>query len=605
MANYQTKSVRERSMKTYEIPAPGRGGLNLQDLEYDQTSNQSPSMLNMMYKNGAFGKRHGQKYVTDELAADILKLGFYKSMTVIHAGGSLYTFEKSTGTLTEIYSGLPETSGVFINFNKNLYYLNGAFVVYDGTECKAVECYAPDLVINRTPDGSSSDLIENYNRLGTAFKNTFNGDGTSTTYVLTDTDLDDGSEVICEVDGKEVTAFTVDYAAGKITFTSAPAKGQNNVVITANKTSQEYIDSILNCRLSANYGGNNNSRVFLAGGGNSTYYFSDVFDASYWPENNYQVLGNSETDITGFGEQNDSLMIFKQDSVYRVDYYLNDDGEARFTSVIVNPKVGCSASDSIQLINNRLTWFSSIYGICTLVSTYIENEKNVQVISRNINGGYRAAGLMQEAGLDSCHSVNWNGQYWLAIGEHVYMWDYTIAPYSDSGKPDYDASRLSWYLFDNFPVSDFVVDDKELFYARGNRLVTLTDEFNDFGEAIHARYQTPLLLFNQPDYLKTVRNIYFQVRANTASKINIRYITEDMPDGELDPEEISVPSRMWEFFSWDGFSWEVVNFAKEFARRCYLKNINMVAVLLTNDEVNRDMSVSNIKFQYYPVKEVK
>lgn len=596
-------SFSPKQQKIYEIPSPGRGGLNLQDLEYNQTSNQSPSMINMMYKNGAFGKRHGQKYATEAFPSDILKLGFYKSMTVIHAGASLYTFEKTTGTLTEIYSGIPETSGVFINFNKNLYYLNGAFIVYDGTECKTVECYAPDLVINRTPDGSSSDLIENYNRLGTAFKNTFNGDGTSTVYVLTDTDLDDGSEVICEVDGTEVTTFTVDYAAGKITFASAPSKGQNNVVITANKTSQEYIDSILNCRLSANYGGNNNSRVFLAGGGNSTYYFSDVFDASYWPENNYQVLGNSEADITGFGEQNDSLMIFKQDSVYRVDYYLNDDGEARFTSVIVNPKIGCSASYSIQLINNRLTWFSDIYGVCTLVSTYIENEKNVQVISRNINGGYRATGLMQEKGLENCHSVNWNGQYWLAVGEHIYMWDYTISPYSDTGKPDYDASRLSWFLFDNFIVNDFVIDDKDLFYARGTRLVKLTDEFNDFDESINARYQTPMLLFDAPNYLKTIKKVFFQVRANTPSVLDIRYITEEDPDGFKELEVINIPSAPWEYFSWDSFGWTIINYAKTFVRYCRLRKVQMCAVLLTNNQVERDMSVSSIIFNYYLTKE--
>lgn len=605
MANYSVQNISAQSSKTYEIAYPGKGGLNLQDLEYDQTSDQSPNMLNMMYKNGAFGKRYGQTYITDELDENILKLGYYKSKIIIHSGTKLYSYDASASTMNEIYDGLSKEKGVFINFNNSLYYLNGTFVVYDGKECKEVECYAPDLVINRTPDGSYSDLIENYNRLGTAFKNTFNGDGTSKVYVLTDTDLDKDSEVICEVDGKATTAFTVDYSSGKITFSTAPAKGQNNVVITANKTTQEYIDSILNCRLSANYGGNNNSRVFLAGGGNSTYYYSDVFDATYWPENNYQVLGNSETDITGFGEQNDSLMVFKQDSVYRIDYYLNDDNEARFTCVIVNPKIGCSASDSIQFINNRLTWFSNIYGVCTLVSTYIENEKNVQVISRNINGGYRASGLMQEENLEKCKSVNWNGQYWLTVNEHVYMWDYTISPYSDSGKPDYDASRLSWFLFDNFDVTDFVVDGKELYYARGKRIVGLNDNFDDFGEAIQARYQSPLLDFNLPDYLKTVKRVFFQVRANTPSKIKIRYITEEEPEGEEETEDIEIYTCIWNGFVWDAFGWDIVNFAKEFPRRCNLKKINLAAVLMTNDEVYRDMSVSNIKLNYIPVKEVK
>ena len=582
--------------KLYEIPAPGRGGLNLEDLEYNLTSNQSPYMLNMMYKNGAFGKRHGQKYITDELADDIIKLGYYKSKVIIHAGTKLYTYD---GELTEIYSGLSTKAGVFINFNKNLYYLNGKYMVYDGETCKEVEAYAPDLVINRTPDGTSSDTVEQYNRLGSTFKNTFNGDGTSTVYVLTEQELDNDSEVICEVDEEKVTNFTVDYTNGKITFSSAPAKGQNNVTITASKTQSDYIDTILNCTLSSNYGGNNNSRVFLAGGGNSTLYYSYVGDATYWPDQNYFVLGNSETDITGFGEQNDALMVFKPDSMYRMDYYLNDDGEASFTTVIVNPKIGCTAPDSIQLINNRLTWFSDIYGVCTLVSTLIENEKNVQVISRNVNGGYRADGLMADAAYGNIHSANWDGQYWLSVNGHVYMWDYTITPYSDSGKPDYDASKLAWYLFDNFYVDNFLVADTDLIYAKGKRLVGLSDNFNDFGEPIRAYYQTPLTMFGAEVYLKNVSEVFLQCRSDTASVVKLSYITED---SKTEDDTIVIGSKLWDAFSYTTFAWFVIKYSKVFRRRCNLKKVQMAAMLLENNDLNRDMSVSYLGFYYSLVK---
>ena len=43
--------------KMLEIPQPAIGGLNLKDLEFEQDNNQSPYMLNVMYRNGAFGKR--------------------------------------------------------------------------------------------------------------------------------------------------------------------------------------------------------------------------------------------------------------------------------------------------------------------------------------------------------------------------------------------------------------------------------------------------------------------------------------------------------------------------------------------------------------------
>ena len=591
-------SFSQSKPKLYEIPAPGRGGLNLEDLDYTLTSNQSPNMLNMMYKNGAFGKRHGQKYITENLPSEILKVGYYEGKVVMHAGTKLYTFEN--GMIAEIYNGLSTTSGVFINFNKNLYYLNGAFIEYNGTTCKAVDPYIPEVHINRKPDGSYGDVIEPYNRLGSAFKNTFNGDGTSTVYHLTDKNLDAGSKVTCEVDLKEVTNFTVNYTDGTVTFNTAPTKGQNNVVITAHKTEQEYIDSILNCRLAANYGGNNNSRIFLAGGGNSNVFFSYVFDATYWPETNHLTLGNAETDVTGFGEQNDALMVFKSDSMYRIDYYLNDDGTADFTTYIINPKIGCTASNSIQLINNRLTWFSDIYGVCTLVSTLLENEKNVQVISRNINGGLRANGLMQEKDLSKIQTANWDGQYWLAVNGHVYMWDYTITPYSDTGKPDYDASKLAWYMFDNFDVTQFVNYNTELYYARGKRLVKLTEDFNDFGNPIAAKYQTPLSQFGAEIYLKNVIDLFVQCRADTASVIDIKYVTEGAP--EIEDESIVIGARLWEQFSYGTFAWLVINYGHMFRRKCNLKKVQMAGVLFENKELDRDMSLSYLGFTYSLVK---
>lgn len=117
-------------------------------------------------------------------------------------------------------------------------------------EVKPVDPFIPDVVINRTPSGDYSDLIDNYNRLGKGWKNTFNGNGESKEYKLTQDKLDTEPAVKVEIGGKEVTeGFTVDYEAGKVTFTTAPEKGQNNVVITAYKTEQEYIVPSLSVNL--------------------------------------------------------------------------------------------------------------------------------------------------------------------------------------------------------------------------------------------------------------------------------------------------------------------------------------------------------------------
>ncbi|MEG0274096.1 MAG: hypothetical protein RR690_03110, partial [Longicatena sp.] len=186
-----SKTYSSPKMNVYEIPNPGGGGLNLQDLEFNCLSNQSPSMLNMMRKNGAFGKRWGQM-VKHEIVDNIISTGFFDGLTYLHAGTKLLSYNKELNEVKEVYTELTEKPGIFINFNKFLYYLNGEkYIQYDGKECKVVEPYVPDICINRKPDGTYSDLIENYNRIGKGFKNTFNGDAAAKVYVLTDKELDE------------------------------------------------------------------------------------------------------------------------------------------------------------------------------------------------------------------------------------------------------------------------------------------------------------------------------------------------------------------------------------------------------------------------------
>ena len=44
----EQKTYSPPSYKTLSIPSPGSGGLNIQDLEYQLSENQSPYMKNMM-----------------------------------------------------------------------------------------------------------------------------------------------------------------------------------------------------------------------------------------------------------------------------------------------------------------------------------------------------------------------------------------------------------------------------------------------------------------------------------------------------------------------------------------------------------------------------
>lgn len=376
-------SFKATADKMMEIPQPAYGGLNLKDLEYEQEVGQTPYMLNMMYRNGAFSKRYGQaiyKSGTDTIYNMIM----YRGSLFRHIGTKIYKDD------TELATGIAEQKGLFVKFNQNLYYFcskiyqcyfdskqyklleeqpsdwatswtsyyrytNGAYVQltdasaptwavdtfyksnpnYNTLVWEEVTPYIPIITINRKPDGTGGDSSEAYNMVGTGFQNNFHGNGTSVDYYLTDKNLDSGTGNIPKVtiDNEVWTydenlsaakTFKCNYEEGKITLKSAAPSGTNNVEIIAYKHDAEWTDyynQILGSKYYSCFGGNNNSRLFLAGGGKSTYYYSEVYDASYFPYTNYARVGNSADDITGFGQQYNVLLVFKPTEIFSLTYY--------------------------------------------------------------------------------------------------------------------------------------------------------------------------------------------------------------------------------------------------------------------------------------------
>lgn len=653
MAWQKQKTHSAAEYKMLNLAEVGYGGLNIQDLDYTLPLNQSPRMLNMMVKNGAFGKRYGQENKIT-FASDIKAMMEYKGFIYVHVGTDILKVDMSvsTPTYSTMYTNADlDVAGNFFKYNKRIYFLSPKiYLECDGTEMKKVEPYCPDVLINRTPDGTQSDVIDDYNRLGAGFKNSFNPDGTATEFVVMipkssddDTAGLDATPIKVEIDGVDYTEgdgsgkiVSVDRATGKVTFDTAPAHGQNTVVITAYKTDQVYINSIMNSKYFAVYGGQNNSRLFVAGNGSSTYFYSDVFDASYFPETNDAVVGNAETDITGFGSQYNVLIVFKPSEIYAIDYqYATDttgEQKAMFFTTQVNADIGCDMPKTIKYVDNRLTWGSTRWGILTLCSTVIEDERNVRVVSRNINGGYRNDGLLAEPNLENAVAMSYDGKYIVCCngasngsisfeyrddddnlirvidsGGHAYSWDYTISPYSSSDRvsPDDAAKNTAWFKWDNFFMSAYVILNRKLYFARGDSIGMLNNTYYDFGGIIPSFYRTPLMDFDAYHMLKTVKKAFFEVRGDTPCRIRIKYITDEDADGEQDPEDIEVAVTLWDAFGWDTFGYTTINFAKTFTRKCSIKKINLFAIELTNNEIGRDMSLSGIRCEYTLVKEIK
>lgn len=207
--------------------------------------------------------------------------------------GHLYKFFDEFDYLETPYDlGEFDTTGRvnFFAYNNIVYILNGdEYMQYDGVSFKAVTGYVPIVAVSRTPNGSSSTLLEEVNKLSPMRKVWFSPDGEDNVFLLPEKDIlsvhyvknlssgeyidpstynvdringtvtfgdiekivYDGSETyelsdenIYDVGSIEVngvvptTSYDVDYSL--VVFDTAPDYGQTVVVETGNKFVEEF-----------------------------------------------------------------------------------------------------------------------------------------------------------------------------------------------------------------------------------------------------------------------------------------------------------------------------------------------------------------------------
>jgi len=592
------------------------GGLDLANIEFDLPEDKTSDCLNMWYKDGILDKRWGQDFIkTDESPEAIghsIYRYLYKDFLIKHTGTKLYKQDPSTGIITEIFTGLNDAESKLFKYNENIYLKQvGNYVQWDGTTASDVVPYIPSVIINRLPTGGG-DLNEQYNRLGAGFANLFNGDGSSTAYTLTDLDLD-VTTVLCLVNGVpkvEGVDFTVNRTTGVVTFTVAPASGTNNVIVTAYKTNQEDIDSILNCLAVKPFGGQNDNRLFFGNNGTGIYYWTGIssvgVDPTYFPYDNFNIVGLTDENITGFNKQQNSLMIIKEREIYAVDY--NFDGTIGvFNSYPVSDKFGCDCPDTIETVNNNTVFLSSEFGVCVIQSTNVGNQRNVFAISRNVDPK-----LLFESNIIEASSVQHDGNYWLCVNDKVYLWDYFLAPYYDTGNPDDNAKRLSWWYFDNINAKSFASDGDELFYidrtsGKTVKFYTEYDEgqFFDFGLGYEGKYRYPFRLVGSGLYEFTITNGIIGVRSDRKTTYEVKYFTNDDITGEIETEPIEVGTFSWDTFNWSTFTWGIMPKLFLWPLRPALKNIEYFAVEFSNNEAGKSMNIASMRWQYQIKRQIK
>lgn len=289
------------------------------DLRGDEAAlSRSPDSENLWkdYRQSDAIRTRPSLEAVDSFPGAVYGIFFYTAAGVenciVHAGTTLYRL--TAGRREVLYQGVSPCRSQGFVYGDVWYFKDGThYLCYDGKEAGPVTGFVPTTSIGRKPGGGGTALGD-VNLLSPFRKNSFLADGKATVFHLDSRDIDAVTAV--EVNGVAVSDYTVDTAAGTVTFSAAPSApltdGQDNVVITYKKEVPGYAHRILKCTLLTLF----DNRVFF--GGNPEYpnmlWHSSLNDPTYCSDLDYYNEGLDTARIRGMVAGNNALWVFREPS---------------------------------------------------------------------------------------------------------------------------------------------------------------------------------------------------------------------------------------------------------------------------------------------------
>lgn len=590
------------------------GGLNVNDLEFRLTNKESPAMRNLIWREGVLCSREGQEWVTEE---EDLGVGYtmydrpFHDHLFVHIGTKLYSIDPSEEEpeYTEVYDGVPEVRGTFFHYYDDLFYKTrgGYFKISFDAEnetfsASAVDGYVPTLVINAAPSTGSGYLYQPENRIQPKKLVKYNAEEDVVLYHLPVTDVD--SVVSVKVDGEvleELVDYTVDLEAGTVTFEEAPPvtdpPTNNTVEIIYSKANEDAYNAVMDCPYAITYGGTGDLCVVMGGcpaQPNAFFWNGNhiVMDATYFPVSNYQLAGDTDDMITGFGKQQSFLVVFKEHSIGRAKQNTEEiDGRVTVDMpyMAINDRIGCDLPWSIQLIDNNLVWCNTEQGVHILKDSSYAYENNIQCISLKVNeSSFSTFTLLDDVrtGEVIC-SVDDNKHYWLVTKGHAWLWDYENSHYKTP----------SWYFYTNINAVAFASEMDNLWHINDEgRLTKFNRYWRDYDGPIDKSFRFTVQFFGGYDRLKNVNSVIFSLRPDTDSVTKLTYITdyesrEDLTD--LSHSAWRLVPRDLSFRNLAG-----TGFGAVFRRRPMCRRVKHFTMQLDNNIAGQDLSIVSAQIFY-------
>lgn len=406
--------------------------------------------------------------------AGVYGIWFLGQQLLVHTGFRLYSILPGQEPV-EVYDaremGYLEEEGGYVSFTREgeLYMITGGqYLKYDGNAFP-VEGYVPTTTLGRKPSGGGV-AHEAVNLLTPERKNSFLADGESTEYFLDAQQIDEpelSRTVFVTVNGESVDfdGFTVDYAAGKVTFASAPpapeTDGQDNVVILFSKTVPGNRERIEGCRLAVEF----DNRIFFSGNPKypNTLWHCALNDPEYVRDIDYYQEGMDMAPIRGMVAGNNALWVFREtagagSAVFYHTPVLDEDYGKIYPSIQSGISTGCVGA-AVNFYDDIL-FFSG---------------RGMESIRMDADGGttlrHRSARvdrlLTAMAGYRGMITQVWNGYLLVFSGKQCFL--------ADSRSLDSDG--YDWFVWElESRVNCAAVQGDTLYLGTEDGLFTLTGE---------------------------------------------------------------------------------------------------------------------------------
>ena len=409
--------------------------------------------------------------------------------------------------------------------------------------------------------------------------------------------LDNGQYPIVEVvwdvpSGLKITDFSYNRDTGVLTLVSAVAEGHplilnpahrfttvnseyvrlspapkpdsnasSTVEITYNCDNPDAYSAVMDCKY-AFAGGGKDSLCILLGGcpsqPNAVFWNSNdsvSMNPAYFPMSYYNLVGDTEDAVTGFGRQYSDLIVFKERSIHKLEYDTQTlDGREliSFTAKPVNAKTGCDLPWTIQLIENNLVFCNTYTGAHILLSSSAAYENNVASLSLKVNEGrHELPGLLPFArnGVDDAgsyvYSFDDDHRYWLVYGGTAFLWDYEVSSYTEP----------SWFCFTQLGGSVFFRDAAHNTYIVGDipKMPVSTvggltrfksGLYSDYGRPIYKHYQFAVQTLGSLTRQKDVVQVVFALPGDVPASVNLGYLTDLGARDDTTPLAVTPPTQI-------------------------------------------------------------